>query len=112
MAEQQAVVCEQVGGTGRESATPSRGAGPGRNRWRGPLLMTAVIAALVLITHIWSIETGLYLDDYAHFAHLREGGWSFADAVKAARLGIVGEVLQLWGRQEAGLQFFRSRRVH
>lgn len=77
------------------------GAGP---RW---WQMICVLAAFVLIGHIWGVNTGLYLDDYAHVEHLKQGDWSYHSAVNASRLGIVGEVLDLWGRQEAGLRFYR-----
>jgi len=73
----------------------------------GRLRMVLVVAFFVLAGHIWSIGAGLYLDDHSHFAHLRNEGWSFREAVDAAELGIVGEVMDLWGRREAGLRFFR-----
>lgn len=69
--------------------------------------IAGAVALFVLIGHAWSIHTGLYLDDYAHYEHLREGDWSYRSAVNSAELGIVGEVLDLWGRQEAGLRFYR-----
>ncbi|HPU28156.1 MAG TPA: hypothetical protein PK458_18415 [Phycisphaerae bacterium] len=69
--------------------------------------IAGVVALFVIIGHAWSVNTGLYLDDYAHFEHLRDGDWSYRSAVDSARLGIVGEVLDLWGRQEAGLRFYR-----
>jgi len=71
------------------------------------LAMAGTIALFVLAGHIWSINTGLYLDDHAHFEHLYRGDWSLSAAVEASRLGIVGDVLDLWGRREAGLKFFR-----
>ncbi|MHC4797641.1 MAG: hypothetical protein ACYTF1_13440, partial [Planctomycetota bacterium] len=66
-----------------------------------------VVAFFVLAGHIWSIDSGLWLDDHAHYEHLHNLDWSFASAVEASRLGIVGDVLDLWGRHEAGLRFFR-----
>jgi len=69
--------------------------------------MVAAVLLFVLVGHIWGIQTGLYLDDHAHFEHLRHGDWSFGSAVEASRLGIVGQVIDLWGRREAGLLFFR-----
>jgi len=69
--------------------------------------MVGTIALFVLAGHIWSLGTGLYLDDHAHFEHLYRGDWSLRSAVEASRLGIVGEVMDLWGRREAGLLFFR-----
>ncbi|MBI4581336.1 MAG: hypothetical protein HY718_16665, partial [Planctomycetes bacterium] len=65
------------------------------------------VALFVALGHGWSVNTGLYLDDYAHFEHLKAGDWSYRSAVESSRLGIVGEVLDLWGRQEAGLRFYR-----
>ncbi|HSW47249.1 MAG TPA: hypothetical protein VLM89_16930 [Phycisphaerae bacterium] len=61
----------------------------------------------VLVGHIWSVDTGLYLDDHAHFQHLQRGDWSFKAVVEASRLGIIGQVIDLWGRKEDGLLFFR-----
>ncbi len=66
-----------------------------------------ILAMFVGLGHGLSVRTGLYLDDYAHYEHLQDGDWSYRSAVDAARLGIVGEVLDLWGRQEAGLRFYR-----
>lgn len=71
------------------------------------LQVVGVILFFVLIGHIWSIDAGLYLDDHAHYGHLSRDDWSFRSAVEASRLGIVGEVMDLWGRREAGLRFFR-----
>ena len=65
------------------------------------------VLAFVLIGQAWSIDTGLYLDDHAHFQHLQRGDWSLRSAVEASRLGIIGQVIDLWGRREAGLLFFR-----
>jgi len=57
--------------------------------------------------HGWGLGSGLFLDDHSHFARLRASDWSFRSAVDSARLGIVGDVLDVWGRHEAGLRFFR-----
>ncbi len=76
----------------------------GRTDW---LTVALVIALAVACGHGWSVVSGLYLDDHAHYQHLREGDWSFRSAVSSAELGIVGDVLDLWGRTEAGLRFFR-----
>lgn len=71
-------------------------------------MATAVVVLLfILVGHIWSIDTGLFLDDHAHYAHLRESPWTIQGLVEASRLGIVGDVMDLWGRREAGLRFFR-----
>ncbi len=72
-------------------------------RW----LLPACILGFVLIGHAQSLPSGLYLDDHAHFQHLREGDWSLASAVASAELGILGEVMDLWGGTESGLRFFR-----
>jgi len=69
--------------------------------------MAFVAAALVAAGHAWSIPSGLFLDDHAHYRQLREGDWSYRSAVAAARLGIVGDVMDLWSRQETGLRFYR-----
>lgn len=75
---------------------------------KGPVLtMAVVVAALVAIGHAWSISAGLFLDDHAHYRQLREGDWSYRSAVAAARLGIVGDVMDLWSRHETGLRFYR-----
>ena len=71
------------------------------------LWMAAVVACFVVAGHVWSVDTGLWLDDHSHFDHLRNGDWSFRSAVDAAELGIIGEVMDLWGRRETGLRFFR-----
>jgi len=73
----------------------------------GRKTMVALVLLFVVLGHAWSIPSGLYLDDHAHFEHLRHDDWSFRAAVEASRLGIVGQVIDLWGRREAGLLFFR-----
>jgi len=65
------------------------------------------VLVFVAAGYAWSVDTGLYLDDHAHFQHLQRGDWSFQSAVEASRLGIIGQVIDLWGRQEDGLLFFR-----
>ena len=102
MAGQSSVIATGEGGATAASEQPR----DPRLREAGWLRFVLVLL-LVLIGHAWSIDTGLYLDDYAHYEHLRDGDWSYRSAVDAARLGIVGEVLDLWGRQEAGLRFYR-----
>ena len=75
---------------------------------RFPRIATALaVAAFVLIGHVWSLEAGLFLDDHAHYRQLKSGDWSFQSAVDSARLGIVGDVMDLWSHQESGLRFFR-----
>jgi len=69
--------------------------------------MGLVVAALVAAGHGWSLSCGLFLDDHAHYRQLRQGDWSYRSAVAAARLGIVGDVMDLWSRHEAGLRFYR-----
>jgi uncharacterized membrane protein len=71
------------------------------------VIMALVVAALVAVGHAWSISAGLFLDDHAHYRQLREGDWSYRSAVAAARLGIVGDVMDLWSRHETGLRFYR-----
>ncbi|MBN1489534.1 MAG: hypothetical protein JXA69_06410 [Phycisphaerae bacterium] len=71
------------------------------------LLMGLVVGVLVALGHAWSIPTGLFLDDHAHYRQLRDGDWSYRSAVAAARLGIVGDVMDLWSNHEAGLRFYR-----
>ena len=71
------------------------------------LLIGIGLAVLVLAAHGFSLEADLFLDDHAHFAQLRESDWSFRSAVDSARLGIVGDVMDLWGRKVVGLRFFR-----
>jgi len=53
------------------------------------------VLVFVLIGHAWSIDTGLYLDDHAHFQHLQRGDWSLRSVVEASRLGIIGQVIDL-----------------
>lgn len=69
--------------------------------------MILLLLAVVVFGYIWSIPSGLWLDDHMHYAHLKHLDWSFDSAVKSAELGIVGEVMDLWGRHEGGLRFFR-----
>ncbi len=77
------------------------------SRLRAPIRMGLVLALLVLGTHVQGIDTGLFLDDHSHFYRLRHLDWSFRSAVESSYLGIVGEVLDVWNRHEAGLRFFR-----
>jgi hypothetical protein len=72
-----------------------------------PAVTVAVLLLLLIVGYSWSLHTGLYLDDHSHFERLRYTDWSFHSAVEASKLGIVGEVLDLWGRTEASLRFFR-----
>ena len=73
-----------------------------------PLLTMAILtAAAVGLGGAWSIRCGLFLDDQAHYQQLRQGDWSYRSAVAAARLGIVGDVMDLWSGHEAGLRFYR-----
>jgi hypothetical protein len=69
--------------------------------------MVLIVAALVGLVHSCSLRTGLFLDDHAHFRQLRDGDWSYRSAVAAARLGIVGDVMDLWSHHETGLRFYR-----
>jgi len=69
--------------------------------------MAAIVGFFVILGHATSIDTGLFLDDHAHYEHLHKLDWSFKSAVESSRLGIVGDVIDLWGRKEAGLRFFR-----
>ncbi len=71
------------------------------------LTMALVVATFVAAGHAWSLDAGLFLDDHAHRAQLSRSGWSHSDAVKASRLGIVGEVMGLWSGRWAGLSFYR-----
>jgi hypothetical protein len=93
------------GRPGQDAPPPA--AAPQRTRELSWLAILGIVLLFVLFGHVQSVWTGLYLDDYAHYEHLKDGNWSYKSAVDAARLGIVGEVLDLWGRQEAGLRFYR-----
>lgn len=70
-------------------------------------VLALVVLFFVVAGHAWSVDAGLFLDDHAHYEHLKEAGWSFRGSVAASRLGIIGDVMDLWGRQEKGLRFFR-----
>ncbi len=72
-------------------------------RW----VMVAIVGAFVLIGHLQAVGIGLFLDDHVHFRHLREFDWSFRSAVESARLGYIGEIMDIWGRKEVSLRFFR-----
>jgi hypothetical protein len=91
----------------RASAEPPVVAPDARRARPSWLTIAAVVALFIAVGHAWSLDTGLFLDDHAHFAHLREANWSFQGAVDASRLGIMGDVMDLWGRGEKGLRFFR-----
>lgn len=81
-----------------------------QSRPRHPIswgLIALVSAAMVLIAHGASLQNGLWLDDQAHFQNLRRLDWSFSSAVESSRLGIVGDVMGLWGRRQESLWFFR-----
>lgn len=66
-----------------------------------------ICAVLIAAGHLWGVTSGLFLDDHAHYKHLKEGGWSYGWAVKASRLGVVGDVLDMWANRESGLLFYR-----
>ncbi|MBN1344624.1 MAG: hypothetical protein JXQ73_18175, partial [Phycisphaerae bacterium] len=70
-------------------------------------IVLAVLAGLVMLSHGWSLDAGLYLDDHSHYAQLRESGWGYQDMVGACRLGIIGRVMHTWFREETGLRFYR-----
>lgn len=74
---------------------------------RNWIIVGLILAILVALGHAWGIDTGLFLDDHSHYARLRTSDWSFGSAVEASRLGIVGDVLDVWDRHEVGLRFFR-----
>jgi len=84
-------------------AAPRRSFAARHPRWT----LAVVLAGFVAAGHAWSLGAGLFLDDHAHQAQLRAGGWSHADVVRAARLGIVGEVMGLWTGRWASLSFYR-----
>lgn len=75
-----------------------------RSAWS---LTALAVVALTLISHGWSVDAGLYLDDHSHYAQMRECGWWYGDIVEASRLGIIGRVMYLWFKDEAGLRFYR-----
>lgn len=87
-------------------AIASNGAASPREPF-GRAASAIIVLVFLLAGHVWSLDTGLFLDDHAHYASLRRHDWSFRSAVESSRLAIVGEVLDLWGRPEAGLKFFR-----
>jgi len=76
------------------------------NRMAG-LLAALIVSAFVMAAHGWSLKAGLFIDDHSHRAQLRESGWGYRDAVEASRLGIIGRVMYLWFKKEAGLHFYR-----
>lgn len=71
------------------------------------LLIAAVLACLVLAGHGWNVRSGLFLDDHAHYRHLRQGDWSYRTLVEASWLGVVGDVMDLWFAGDTGLHFYR-----
>lgn len=72
--------------------------------WAG---LAIALGLLILALHGRSLSYGLFMDDYAHFAQLREAGWSLGDLVQACRLELVGGVIDLWWMPETTLRFFR-----
>jgi hypothetical protein len=86
---------------------PMPGPAGARPQRIGRLGMALTVAVFVLVGHGWSLDTGLFLDDHAHFAHLRDYDWSLRSAIDSATLGIVGDIMDLWGRIHQGLHFFR-----
>ncbi len=70
-------------------------------------LTALIVVVLVALSHAWSLDAGLYLDDHSHYAQMRDTGWSYHDAVHASRLGIIGRVMYLWFQEDAGLHFYR-----
>jgi hypothetical protein len=71
------------------------------------LVAGVVLAVFIGAGHAWSLDTGLFLDDHAHYKHLNVDDWSYQLAVDASRLGIIGDVLDIWSKREAGLRFYR-----
>jgi len=71
------------------------------------LLIAAATAVLVAVGHAWSIRSGLFLDDHVHYQHLKQTGWSYRQLTDASRLDIVGDVMDLWFADQAGLRFYR-----
>jgi len=65
------------------------------------------VAVFIMVGHGWSLDAGIFLDDHSHRAQMRESGWGYHDAVEASRLGIIGRVMYLWFKKEAGLHFYR-----
>ena len=51
------------------------------SRRQAPTRMGLVLALLILVSHVPGIDTGLFLDDHLHFAHLRHLDWSYRSAV-------------------------------
>lgn len=73
-----------------------------------PWLTAGVVLAIFIAAgHAWGIDSGLFLDDHAHYKHLNVDDWSYQWAVDASRLGIIGDVLDIWSKREAGLRFYR-----
>ena len=69
-------------------------------------------AALLLAVQIWFLhggaaDTGLFLDDYAHYTQLQEAGWSISELAAACRLELVGGAVDMWWLPETTLRFFR-----
>lgn len=65
------------------------------------------LAAIVALAHGRSVSYGLFLDDHAHFAQLREADWSLVGLTRACRLDLVGDITQMWFLPEFKLRFFR-----
>ncbi len=78
-----------------------------------PIRLRPLLAAIVLLAvligglHGRSLRYGLFLDDHAHYAQLREAGWSLKDLAAACRLELVGGTIDYWWMPRCTLRFFR-----
>ncbi len=56
-----------------------------------------ILAAFIGVAHFFALDSGLFFDDHAHLASLREGDWSFQSAIAASELGRADQVIEMWG---------------
>ncbi len=71
------------------------------------IVAIAALGGLILLVHGPALQSGLFMDDHAHFQQLRECGWSLGELTEACRLELVGGVIELWWLPETTLRFFR-----
>lgn len=67
----------------------------------------AGLAVLIAVLHGRCLDDGLFLDDYPHYRQLREADWSLTGLAAAARLELVGGVIDIWWLPPITLRFFR-----
>jgi len=63
------------------------------------LLVLTLLAAATMLTHGWSLDDGLFLDDHWHQVQLRDRGWSWTDLLETTTLN-PDEFMETWWQQQ------------